>query len=147
MKNIAVIADTSGSMAEDDKNAVVRYVLGSIANLREKREFSSYCFELYEWGASTRKAEDWDNIKLSFAGRTDVEALGAVLEEGDSSLLIVSDGNFPKKTLKALKDLCLKYRTAAVSVGMDASRSALRDITTNGEVFSVTEIAAAIKSL
>ena len=75
MKNIAVIADTSGSMAEDDKNAVVKYVLGSIANLREKGEFSSYCFELYEWGASTRRAEDWDNIKLNFAGRADAEAL------------------------------------------------------------------------
>ena len=149
MKKIIVIVDTSGSMAEDDKNAVVRYLLSDIGNLREKEEFSDCFFALYGWGEALQKVEDWGNIRFAFSGRSGTGGLEEIGKEEKEygSLLLISDGNFTEDVKNAFLKLGRDRRTAVISVGMDARRSVLREISTKGEVFAVTELVTAVRSL
>ena len=57
-KTVNIVVDASGSMAEDDKNAVVKYLLNGISNIMGTSDFYDVKFVLYQWGQSSKKIEN-----------------------------------------------------------------------------------------
>lgn len=146
MKKINVIIDTSGSMAEDGKNAVVKYLINCIMNLKENPDFSDYSFDYYQWGYDSGKINNIESYKFSYSGKID-DKLTPLLENmnKDERLLLISDGNLEKKQKELLKKMeCRKY---SVFIGADANKSLLRDISTNKKVYSGVDILQVIKDI
>jgi hypothetical protein len=131
--------DASGSMAEDDKNAVVKYLLNGICNVSEFEDFRDVDFVLYQWGQSVKKFDSIENSKIEFTGRplsSGVRELSQIIDE-NKPLIFISDGNFDRKDKESIKKLSKHIVT--VFVGIDANRKILRDIATDGVVYSVAD--------
>lgn len=146
-KKVNIVVDSSGSMKEDDKNAVVKYLLNGINNILEKEEFKDYEFEVFQWGACTKKFENLEKTKIEFLGRTNDKEFDILINLMDKkgTILLISDGNFSRSVKEKLKNLDMKI--VPIVVGSDANKSMLQDISTNKSIFSAVDLLQAIKNI
>lgn len=142
---INIVIDASGSMAEDGKNAVVKYFLNGVINSRlymytdqEKQ------FNLYQWGKETLFIPSIETAGISYAGKADCAGLEELerLISKEQPLILVSDGNFERKEIKKLKEL--SNNILPIFVGCDANRSVLLEISTNKTIYSIVDFLQAI---
>lgn len=143
-KIVNIVVDASGSMAEDDKNAVVKYLLNGISNVTELTDFRDVDFVLYQWGQTSKKIESLEKAKIEFAGKSQVSGLEELTQMIDENqpLIFISDGNFNSGDKASIKTLS-KY-IVSIFVGIDANRAILQDISTEGIVYAVTDFVQAI---
>lgn len=143
-KIINIVVDTSGSMAEDDKNGVVKYLLNGINNIAETADFNNIEFILYQWGSISKKIGNINKAKLEFAGRGTIEGLDELSKNIDDSqsLIFVSDGNFSIKEMEKIKKLSRSI--VSIFVGIDANRVMLQKISSGKIIYSVTDFVQAI---
>lgn len=139
-----MVVDASGSMAEDDKNAVVKYLLNGISNVTELMDFRNVDFVLYQWGQTSKKIESLEKAKIEFVGKSPLSGLDELSQmiDENQSLIFISDGNFNSGDKASIKKLS-KY-IVPIFVGIDANRTILQDIATEGIVYSVTDFMQAI---
>lgn len=144
-KVVNIIVDASGSMCEDEKNAVVKYLLNGISSA--KRNFSieqEISFNLFQWGKETKQIADIEKAKIIFEGKSDLKGLdeiGKIIDKQDS-VLFISDGNLEISEKKKLKELSDNILT--IYVGVDANKAVLQDISTNKVVYSVVDFMQAL---
>lgn len=143
MKSINIIVDASGSMAEDDKNAVVKYLLNGISNVI-RNNLSDVSLSLFQWGIETKQIDSIDTAKICYAGRNGVDGLEKISSRinNQEPIILISDGNFEsdvKEKIKELSNIILP-----VFVGLDANRTVLKDISTNKRVYSVVDFVQAL---
>ena len=95
-KVINVVVDASGSMAEDDKNAVVKYLINGICNVKQEALYRDTQFVLFQWNSASVKFDDMEKAKIEFRGRSSFEDLEPIIDEidSDSSIILISDGGF-----------------------------------------------------
>jgi len=146
-KKVNIVVDSSGSMKEDDKNAIVKYILNGINNILEKEEFKDYEFELFQWGACTKKIENFEKAKIEFLGRTKDKEFDILINLMDKrgTILLISDGNFSRSEKEKLKNLEMKI--VPIVVGSDANKSMLQYISTSQIAFSAVDLLQAIKNI
>jgi hypothetical protein len=138
-KIINIVVDTSGSMAEDDKNAVVKYFLNGIVNILKTSEFDNIDFILYQWGEESKKIESLQNAKLEFKGKasiTGIEILQQYIDR-NQSVIFVSDGNLSKQEKVGIRDLSVNI--LPIFVGIDANKAILKEIATKNLVYSIPD--------
>lgn len=138
-KTVNIVVDASGSMAEDDKNAVVKYLLNGISNIMDTSEFPDVEFALYQWGQTSKKIESLEKAKIEFAGKSPLsglEELKQMIDE-NQTMIFVSDGNFNSEDKAHIKKLSVNI--VPIFVGIDANRTMLQDIATERVVYSVTD--------
>lgn len=143
-KIVNIVVDASGSMAEDDKNGVVKYLLNGINNIIETNVFDDVKFILYQWGQEIKKFENFEKAKIEFAGESNflgLEELKKLLSK-DQTIIFISDGNFDLEYKVQLKDLSTNIIT--IFIGLDANRAILKDIATDNVVYSVTDFVQVI---
>lgn len=143
-KIVNIVVDASGSMAEDDKNGVVKYLLNGINNIIETNLFDDVKFILYQWGQEIKKFENFEKAKIEFAGGSNslgLEELKKLLSK-DQTIIFISDGNFDLEYKVQLKDLSTNIIT--IFIGLDANRAILKDIATENVVYSVTDFVQVI---
>lgn len=144
-KVINIIVDASGSMGEDEKNAVVKYLLNGISSARRSNSLGQeVLFNLFQWGKETKQIEDIEKAKISFEGKNDVrglDELGKIIDKQDS-ILLISDGNFEISEKQKMKEL--SNNILPVFVGVDANRAVLQDISTNKVIYSVVDFMQAL---
>lgn len=143
-KIVNIVVDASGSMAEDDKNGVVKYLLNGINNIIETNLFDDVKFILYQWGQEIKKYENFEKAKIEFAGGSNslgLEELKKLLSK-DQTIIFISDGNFDLEYKVQLKDLSTNIIT--IFIGLDANRAILKDIATENVVYSVTDFVQVI---
>lgn len=131
-------------MTEDDKNAVVKYLLNGIRNVAEITDFCDVEFNLYQWGQISKKIESLEKAKIEFAGKspiTGLNKLSQIIDENES-LILVSDGNFNSGDKASIKKL--SKNIIPIFIGIDANRTILHDIATDKIVYSVTDFMQAI---
>lgn len=141
--NVFVIADVSGKMHEIGKDETVKYLLLTVHSLFQNAALEPIYFG---WSSELFTIEDLINIK--FDGRTDVTALEGLLEDlpENSRIMLISDGNYSASSIiKIIKRRM--FRTAAVSVGADASPRVLGSLCTAGSPFNGCDISAAVSYL
>ena len=143
-KIVNIVVDASGSMAEDDKNGVVKYLLNGINNIIETNVFDDVKFILYQWGQEIKKFENFEKAKIEIAGESNflrLEELKKLLSK-DQIIIFISDGNFDLEYKVQLKDLSTNIIT--IFIGLDANRAILKDIATDNVVYSVTDFVQVI---
>ena len=138
-KTVNIVVDASGSMAEDDKNAVVKYLLNGINNIMDTSDFYDVEFVLYQWGQTSKKIESLEKAKIEFAGKSPLsglEELKRMIDE-NQTMIFVSDGNFNSGDKVHIKKLSVNI--IPIFVGIDSNRTMLQDIATERVVYSVTD--------
>ena len=143
-KIVNIVVDASGSMAEDDKNGVVKYLLNGINNIIETNLLDDVKFILYKWGQEIKKFENFEKAKIEFAGGSNSLGLEEIkkLLSKDQTIIFISDGNFDLEYKVQLKDLSTNIIT--IFIGLDANRAILKDIATENVVYSVTDFVQVI---
>lgn len=143
-KIVNIVVDASGSMMEDDKNAVVKYLLNGISNAADTSDFCDVDFVLYQWGQTSKKIGGLEKAKVEFAGKSSLSGLEELMRMIDENqpLLFVSDGNFNSGDKANIKKLSVNI--IPVFVGIDANRTMLQDIATERVVYSVPDFMQAI---
>lgn len=143
-KKVNIILDASGSMAEENKNVVVKYLLNGILN---NIEFSNIEFELFQWCKNSKKIENLKNFKIEFIGKSDILGL-AILEKyinKENSILFISDGNIDLKEKQKIKSM--SNNIVCIFIGVDSNKSTLKDIATNNGVYSVVDFLQTLNEL
>lgn len=143
-KTVNIVVDASGSMVEDDKNAVVKYLLNGISNIMGTSDFYDVKFVLYQWGQSSKKIENLEKAKIEFSGKyslSGLEELKQMIDE-TQTMIFVSDGNFNSGDKAHIKKM--SENIIPIFVGIDANRTMLQDIATERVVYSVTDFMQAI---
>lgn len=146
-KIVNIVVDASGSMVEDGKNAVVKYLLNGIISASKKNEFKDLEFELFQWGKETKKIDNIEKAKINFAGKSDIKGL-VILENllnVNKPILLISDGNFDSDEKEKIK--CFAKKIITIFVGVDANKSILQNISTDTTVFSVEDLFQALREL
>lgn len=143
MKSINIIVDTSGSMAEDEKNAVVKYLLNGISSAIRNNSLD-VSLSLFQWGIETKQIDSIERAKLCFAGRNGIDGLEELSSwiNNQESIILISDGNFESDVKKKIKEL--SNNILPIFVGIDANRTILQDISTNKRVYSVVDFVQAL---
>ena len=143
-KIVNIVVDASGSMVEDDKNAVIKYLLNGICNVMGTTDFDGIEFVLYQWGEESKKIENLEKAKIEFAGKSPLsglEELKQMIDE-NQTMIFVSDGNFTSGDKAQIKKMSVNI--IPIFVGIDANRTILKDIATEKVVYSVNDFMQAI---
>lgn len=143
-KIVNIVVDASGSMAEDDKNAVVKYLLNGISNIMDTSDFSDVEFALYQWGQTSKKIESLEKAKIEFVGKSTLSGLEELKQmiDKNQTMIFVSDGNFNSGDKAHIKKMSANI--IPIFVGIDANRTMLQDIATERVVYSVTDFVQVI---
>lgn len=138
-KIVNIVVDTSGSMSEDDKNAVVKYFLNGIVNIHETSEFDNIDFVLYQWGEESKKIESLINAKLEFKGKASISGVEILRQYIDRNqpVIFVSDGNLSKEEKAGIKELSVNI--LPIFVGIDTNKAILKEIATKKVVYSIPD--------
>lgn len=141
---INIVVDASGSMTEDDKNAVVKYLINGICNVKETKEFTNAEFVLFQWGINSVKFENIETAKLEFKGKNSYKNFSTIKDDIDyeSPMILISDGEFNEDDKEEIKKL--SKQIIPIFVGVDANRAVLKDIATDKVVYSVTDFMQAL---
>lgn len=144
-KTVNVVIDVSGSMAEDGKDTVVKYLLNGISG-SQRTVFADdeLHFYFYTWGKCAESIPSEMAAKISFGGKADVSGLEKLKELMDASipLIFISDGNFEKKCIEKIKSM--SYNILPIFIGTDENISRLEEISSNKMVYSVVDFVQAI---
>lgn len=143
-KIINIIVDASGSMAEDEKNAVVRYLINGICNAKQTSEYRDVEFVLFQWGNNSIKFESFEKAKIEFKGKTSYDDFRPIEDEIDynSPMILISDGGFSKNDKTKIEKL--SKHIIPIFIGIDANRTILKDIATDKVVYSVADFMQAL---
>lgn len=138
-KQLNVLIDISGSMAEDCKNAVVKYLLNAIASC-DKPEGKNY----YLVGEQCRRIGDIDSLKITYGGQMSVNAIHDYFREisEEDETLLISDGCFDNDIEKSIYEH--RKNVVCVAVGEDAMLGNLRRCSKNKKVYLAEDVTAAI---
>ena len=141
---INVLVDTSGSMAEDCKGAVVKYTLNAIASEASEMKIQ---YNLYLLGKELLKIDDLKNFKILYGGEISIHALRVFsrsFESGEDSIFI-SDGCFNAE----IESVLSKYKDhiVAVSVGGDAIINNLQRCSRDKKVYKASDVIAALREI
>lgn len=124
-------------MLEDDKNAVVKYLINGISN-----GVNNLQYRFYQWGEITGPIGN--DFKVEYKGKgncTGLEKLQGLIDKNDA-LLFISDGNINSDEIKKIKELSETIIT--IFIGVDANKSHLKRISTNTSVYSVVDFMQAL---
>lgn len=142
---INIVVDASGSMTEDDKNVVAKYLINGICNAKETKEFTNVEFVLFQWGINSVKFEYIETAKLEFKGKNSYKNFSTIKDDIDyeSPMILISDGEFSEDDKEEIKKL--SKQIIPIFVGVDANRAVLKDIATDKVVYSVTDFMQALE--
>ncbi|WP_300276173.1 VWA domain-containing protein [Peptacetobacter sp.] len=143
-KIINIIIDSSGSMMEDDKNTIVKYLINGICSAHRNLIIENMSINLFQWGKETKQLDNLENAKIDFGGRNNIyglEIIGKLINKEDT-VLFVSDGSFG--VLEKEHIMKLSNNILSIYVGIDANKKILKDISTNKEVYAVMDFIQAL---
>jgi len=114
-----ILVDTSGSMAEEGKKSVIRYILYAIDNFY-KNEYSGEIASIYLWADKIEKFEL--NQKIQYGGKSDISALSEFLKSETRPVLIITDGNYTSKVEKKITENFSNKKIIAMLIGPDSNK-------------------------
>lgn len=130
-----ILVDTSGSMVEEGKKSVVRYLLYAIEGLLHN-EWSGNAYKIY---LCNNDVKEYD-IKVDFTGKASAEKLGHFLEDKrDSVVLLLSDGGYSEEVKTVFKKSGVKL--LALMVGCDCNKAVLQKMAGVENLYESTDLA------
>jgi len=133
-----VLVDGSGSMGEEGKKSVVRYLLYSIEGLLQD-EWAEMPFEIF---MAAEEVEKFDG-KLNVCGHINEKKLENFLQsETESTLLFMTDGSLSEGVRQVLRKAT--NRILILMVGCDCNRIRLRKLTNEDDLYESKDVASCV---
>ena len=143
MENV-VLVDVSGSMMEEGKGSVVRYLLHAIEALYTN-EYTQTDYKIFMWNDEI--VEYNPDTKIVFNGKNNEMTLSEFLKKCyDKSLLFMGDGNYSDKVMKVISE-CKTERKLALMIGADCNRGKLQRVFGTSKIYDAADVAACISDL
>ena len=138
-QSLNVVIDTSGSMAEDCKSAVVKYLLNAITSCE-----GIVIMNCYLVGNQCVKAEDVASLKITYGGQMKATAINDYFREisDQENTLLISDGCFDIDIEKSISKQ--RNNVVCIAVGADAMLNNLQRCSKNKKVYLAEDVNAAI---
>lgn len=130
-----ILVDTSGSMAEEGKKSVVRYMLYAIEGLLHD-EWSGYSYRIYLCNSDVKEYD----TKVVFTGKVSAKKLEDFLKgRRDSTVLLLSDGSYSEEVKTVFKKSGVKL--LALMVGGDCNKAVLQKMADVENLYESTDLA------
>lgn len=143
MENI-ILVDVSGSMIEEGKSSVVRYLLYAIEALHTN-EYLQTNYKIFMWNDEIVEYEP--EAKIVFKGKNNEKILTEFLNQCcNSALLFMGDGNYSDKVMKALSE-CKAERKLALMIGADCNKGKLQRVLGTSNTYDAADVATCISDL
>lgn len=144
MMSINIIVDVSGSMTENGKDSVVRYLLYAIEGYCKEEKINEY--KVFRWGKQLEELAE--PYKLSFdSGKATNELLEFLNNHIDDKNLIISDGGLSRDTKKGIKDISNRNNLYYLGVGSDCDLAAIRAVAMPDKIFMAQEVISCMRSI
>lgn len=142
--NVNVLVDASGSMVENGKEAVVKYLLYAIngyAN-EDKRLF----IKLFLWGSSLKEIESISKAELG-EGRASEEVAGFLRDHSKDMNLVITDGGFTRETKNGIRNILDRKDIYYVGVGCDCNMPSLRNVADSEHIYLAQDVIACLRKM
>jgi hypothetical protein len=142
--NINILIDVSGSMTENGKDSVVKYLIYALKGY-EKEEKRISC-RLFQWGNDIEELPDL--TKLSFqAGSASEKIVGFIKEHLGEKNLIISDGGFSREIKRGIKGIPERKDIYYIGVGCDCNLPVIRNLAASDRIFLSQDVIACLKNI
>ena len=137
---VHVIVDASGSMVEDSKHGVVKYILVGMEHVNSWPEFSNCEYKVYQIGEKTGYIGTLDNYeKIVYGGTVKEENIQNIQSHihSEDRVILLSDGNMELSVRDCLKKAC--NHLLCIGIGADIDRSTLKRLSDSKKVYNATD--------
>lgn len=133
------LVDTSGSMAEEGKKSVVRYLLYAIENIM-RDEYPEVNYGVFLWSESVSVYDK----KMDFGGRAEAKPLSLFLEEHKAdTVMLIGDGSYSENIKRVIMNA--GRDVLALMVGSDCNRARLQRMVGAGRVYESVDVSTCIR--
>lgn len=142
--NVNVLVDASGSMVENGKESVVKYLIYAIngyAN-EDKRIF----IKLFQWGNGIKEIESISKVELG-EGRASEEVAVFLRDHSGDKNLIITDGGFTRETKNGIRNIPDKKNIYYVGVGCDCNMPSLRNVADSERIYLAQDAIVCLKKM
>lgn len=143
-KDVYVIVDTAGRMAEKGKGSAEAYVFYALRHILERYNVNVQSFM---WNDTIQILDENGEIS-DFSQKNDTDMLAEMLNEFDegAAVLLISDGNFYNTRIKR-SVISRNLHFIAVAVGEDVLLDCMDSLCTVGRAFKGEDIGSAADAL
>ena len=142
--SLNIIVDVSGSMTENGKDSVVRYLLYAIEGYCKEEKGVDY--KVFQWG---RQLEELTSpYKLSFDSEKSSNELIEFLNNClNDKTIIVSDGGLSREIKLGIKEISNRSNIYYLGVGSDFDLATIRTVTKPDRIFFAQEVISCMRSI
>lgn len=141
---VNIFVDVSGSMTENGKDSVVKYLLYSIEGYANEEKRIS-C-RLFRWGNDVEEVLDLS--KLSFqVGNASEKIVEFIKAHPGEKNLIISDGGFSRETKREIKGILERKDIYYIGVGCDCNLPAIRNLADSGKIFLSQDVITCLRNM
>ena len=140
MMVVHVIVDASGSMVEDSKRGIVKYILVGMEHVHQWTNFSSCEYKVYQIGEKTGYIGTLECYeKIVYGGTIKEEYIQNIEPRIDSEdkVILLSDGNMDLSVAQCLKSTF--NNLVCIGLGADINRSILKRLSHLKKVYNATD--------
>ena len=136
--NKYILVDSTGSMSEEGKKSIVKYLIYSIKSFLLE-EWKEENVDIYLFGEEIKPYES----KIIFQGKANSESLKRFLvDKKDSQILLLSDGCYSEPVKKVFIDSGTDIW--AIMIGCDCNKAVLQRIVGKERVFDTIDMVASL---
>lgn len=133
-----IIVDASGSMAEEGKKSVVRYLIYAIKGIMEDC-YPDMEYRIVLWN---EKISDYGK-KVDFCGSTDAAVLSDFLDRHQrASILLLGDGSYSDDVKRVIRSA--DQNIMSLMVGSDCNRSRLQKILGTERIYESADVSTCV---
>lgn len=142
--NINILIDASGSMVENGKISIVKYVINAAVGY--SKADGSMDLSLYQWGDSIERLNSLGEYRVQ-GGRSEGSIADFMEAHSEENLLIISDGGFSSKTKKDFRKIQNKENVFFLGVGCDCNFSAIRSLIEKENIFRAQDAITCLRNM
>lgn len=140
--NINVIVDASGSITENGKESVVKYLIYAINGY--VNEDDSFSIKLFQWGSSLKEIESISKAKLGEGVASD-KVVEFLRNHSREKNLIITDGGFTREIKNGIRTISNRKNIYYVGVGCDCNMPSLRSVADSEHIYLAQDAIACLK--
>ncbi len=141
---IDVLIDVSGSMSENGKDAVVKYLLYAINSYIVENTASS--IKMFQWGQDIHEIESTAQIEFGAGKATEKIADFLCKDKGEMSI-VITDGGFSRKIKNEIKKMQNREYIYYIGVGCDCNLPSLRNVADLEHIYNAQDIITCLKKI
>ncbi len=137
---VHVIVDASGSMVEDSKRGIVKYVLVGMGHVHQWSNFSNCEYKVYQIGEKTGYIGILESYeKIVYGGTIKEESIQNIKSHIDSAdkVILLSDGNMDLSVTQYFKNTF--NNLVCIGLGADINKTVLKKLSCLKKVYNATD--------